>query len=295
MNNVFESCVTESDNKDHDLEVNQDSDCVDSDEEKDLDFKPSMKMQSLELERDYSNESANVKSEEGTTQMIQLLKKPRVDKRIRKTEVKRPRWKKNDVMNSKICPGCKKEYSTPKLMRRHFKKEHDEEGRKNFHVEQMCNICGSKQKNADSLRHHLQNIHGDKKFACDKCGFATRKREALRVHISSIHENERFFCDQCNASFISKSSLNKHIKTMHETTEKYKCTECDFETRHKAHLQTHLNRIHLKQRYNCDVCSAEYSCRYNFSQHMLKKHSIDVRKFKVNSQILDQRVKIKKS
>ena len=296
LTNVCESFAMASEGKDHYSESNHafddDDDDGDEEEDEDVDFKPNLKMEGLDLENDvHIKESDKIKSEEGTTQMIQFLKQPKNDKVLRG---KRKRWKKDDVMNSKICPECKKEYSTPKHMRIHFKREHDEEGRKSFQVEQICNICGSKHRNAASLRQHLKWVHGEKKFSCDKCGFVTRRREALSVHISSIHENERLFCDQCNASFISKRGLNQHIKTIHENTEKYKCSECEFESRHKAHLQTHFNRIHLKQRYNCDVCSAEYSCRYNFSQHMLKKHSIDVRKHKVHSILLDQRVKVKK-
>ena len=57
----------------------------------------------------------------------------------------------------------------------------------------------------------------------------------------------RLYCDHCQAHFASKPSLTAHTIAKHSDTV-FRCDQCDFQTKWKASLRTHRNKIHSEKR-----------------------------------------------
>ena len=95
---------------------------------------------------------------------------------------------------------------------------------------------------------------------CEVCSKQFSGKSKLKRHIRSFHTtNLRFSCNVCHKTYKYEDDLKFHIKIVHDdNAPNYECVKCDFTTKHKKYLQTHLethdeNRTKVK----CEICSKE--------------------------------------
>ena len=59
-------------------------------------------------------------------------------------------------------------------------------------------------------------------------------------------------CDICNKDFSTNSVLQTHINGVHLKV-KFNCEFCDYHGTQKSSLKTHINTVHLKLKpFQCD-------------------------------------------
>ena len=81
------------------------------------------------------------------------------------------------------------------------------------------------------------------------------------VFLFSINDSENI--EQSLVQYLWKSIMDKY--------KKFKCNICDHSDDSKAHLDVHIDAVHLGVRYNCDLCDKSY--RY---EHHVRKHKAAV-------------------
>ena len=73
-------------------------------------------------------------------------------------------------------------------------------------------------------------------------------------------------CNACEFSTKFKSSLATHIKSVH-LQERLECDICGHKTSQRSNLNRHIERIHHEKRkedeYYCDFCQKSYSSKAN--------------------------------
>ena len=87
---------------------------------------------------------------------------------------------------------------------------------------------------------------------------------------SSVRKHK---CDKCNKNFTTNYGLQTHINSIHLKV-KFDCEFCDYQSTRKSNLKQHVNSIHLKLKpFQCDEC--DYSCGQAW---ILKQHVDSVHK-----------------
>ena len=70
--------------------------------------------------------------------------------------------------------------------------------------------------------------------------------------------------------------MNKHIYEVH-VAEILKCSKCDFECETQDQLNTHISRIHIKDKHiKCRKCNYEAKTEKELSFHIADDHDIDI-------------------
>ena len=79
--------------------------------------------------------------------------------------------------------------------------------------EYPCTVCGKSFAKLDTLRSHMNRVHGEEK-QCNLCDFKTKYPGNLRMHIKTVHEKKpvKETCPYCSKICIS---LEWHISTYH--------------------------------------------------------------------------------
>ncbi|CAL4074501.1 unnamed protein product, partial [Meganyctiphanes norvegica] len=116
----------------------------------------------------------------------------------------------------------------------------------------LCQVCGNKFMNQNSLNAHME-VHNDvKKFQCSFCSKKFKRKEKLKYH-ERIHTGERpFLCQECGRGFVSKSKLDEHM-SRHRGDRRYRCPHCTKTYAGAWDLKQHIRKIHDKL---CDKVSA---------------------------------------
>lgn len=92
---------------------------------------------------------------------------------------------------------------------------------------------------------------------------------ALKAHISQCHsETMPFQCSLCGKGFLSVSGLNHH--TLAHEGRKFICSICDSKFNQKAHLKSHLNKVHKLAQ--CPTCSLLFNVGDEFNKHLIQNH-----------------------
>ena len=68
-------------------------------------------------------------------------------------------------------------------------------------------------------------------------------------------------CDICHKQLSNKSKLKRHKDTVHQAVEKVTCDICGILVNSES-LIVHKNRIHLKVKWQCELCEKTLS-KYN--------------------------------
>ena len=80
-----------------------------------------------------------------------------------------------------------------------------------------------------------------------------------------------FLCNQCNYKSKAKKDLQTHIQSKHEGI-KYPCHHCDYEASRQDTLQTHIESQHEGIRYPCDQCGFQATRRDTLQKHIRSIH-----------------------
>lgn len=81
----------------------------------------------------------------------------------------------------------------------------------------------------------------------------------------------------CHKQQNSASSLQYHIESVHEDS-KYNCDLCSMEFSHQRILNNHIKNVHeRKAKYNCSICDKEYLSQNGLTKHELShiKHQME--------------------
>ena len=53
-----------------------------------------------------------------------------------------------------------------------------------------------------------------------------------------------------------------------------KCDHCEYVADRKDQLRRHYRYAHLKIKYTCEICDAQYAGNHNLKDHMARVHNI---------------------
>lgn len=66
----------------------------------------------------------------------------------------------------------------------------------------MCELCGGKFSDRSSLRNHMKNIHGERKYECETCGKKFATPGMRNHHMNEMHNNTyNYECSICGEQF----------------------------------------------------------------------------------------------
>ena len=89
---------------------------------------------------------------------------------------------------------------------------------KNAHQEKIkvkCVECG-KELNKRAYKKHLEEVHGERKFACDLCDYKAQNKYNLQLHVSKTHlgykEVPKSKCQHCD---LVTTNFHFHMKQFH--------------------------------------------------------------------------------
>ena len=83
--------------------------------------------------------------------------------------------------------------------------------------------------------------------------------------------SQLFKCPQCDYEGSKKPYLAQHIQNIH-SEEIHHCQQCDFKTKGKWRLKIHVNSVHLKIKHSCSQCEYTASLRSSLRQHVESVH-----------------------
>ena len=189
------------------------------------------------------------------------------------------------------CDLCGTEFDAKQYLLRHIKRSHAENNKlfkceecsfittqnrnlnrhlkKHKRQESECSICHKK---VLHLHEHIKLFHkAEKKYECDTCPFTCKALSTLKYHISTHNkkEKEMFPCKICNKKLSSSCYLKEHIKRMHENKERLRCDDCESTFANKQSLMSHISKVHLGIRYNCDICEHKSTTKNALKTHKL--------------------------
>ncbi|KAL0966750.1 hypothetical protein UPYG_G00299690 [Umbra pygmaea] len=131
----------------------------------------------------------------------------------------------------------------------------------------FCNECDSKFAEADSLKGHMLQAHGDKPYKCDRCQAAFRYKGNLASH-KTVHTGEKpYRCNICGAQFNRPANLKTHTR-IHSGEKPYKCETCSARFVQVAHLRAHV-LIHTGEKpYPCEICGTHFRHLQTLKSHL---------------------------
>lgn len=178
------------------------------------------------------------------------------------------------------CTQCDRSFSKKSFLTTHQK----------MHLDQQCPICQEIVigENSASLRKHIAEKHetsqdptksNESKLICATCGkqysFYSRKAFARHVkrHTGEIGE-ERVQCHICSQWLSCKTYLKIHIDTRHnEEDTRIECDVCHQVYPNRKCLMTHKQRVHIEEKFACDLCERKFKRRINLVEHRAAKHT----------------------
>ncbi|CRG90381.1 Transcription factor IIIA [Talaromyces islandicus] len=179
-------------------------------------------------------------------------------------------------LKTHLCPfdGCTKAFNRPARLQEHIRSHNNERVFKCTHGD-----CDKTFLRASHLNHHIKSAHTTvRDYVCDRpgCGktFVTGTR--LRRHLAAHDGSDKFRCTEyppCNETFRKHSTLNRHILLAHLNQKPFPCQHVDSATGQEcqqafesaAHLRSHENRVHPKNRFTCTECASASNASFEAS------------------------------
>ena len=126
-----------------------------------------------------------------------------------------------------------------------------------------------------------RRVHRMKKeFSCKMCINVSIWKPALKIHMNRLHSGGAktdFNCGICAKVFIQQKTLAFHIKFAHNG-EKVACDQCDGTFSKGSSLFYHKNVKHKGRTFQCTLCSDKLTTKVNLTNHVERKHIIDLSK-----------------
>ncbi|XP_053698324.1 zinc finger protein 845-like [Sabethes cyaneus] len=135
----------------------------------------------------------------------------------------------DEVYPYKQCPDCPAKYFTGMSLGLHQRTKHGKLGKSGLPhpTSYVCDLCGKKYKNRNSLKIHMGNEHdGERKYACEVCDKRFAFRSNLSRHLQMHEEIKRFACDFCDRTFAQKTAMMNHRRNIHTGETAFDCPVC---------------------------------------------------------------------
>ncbi len=178
------------------------------------------------------------------------------------------------------CPLCQKEFTDPKIIKRHITMKHGSP------VYENCVICEKPiriYKSEKTMQYHRWNHlnEEERKEPQYKDWVPPKKREKLSTNLPETKQT--FMCGQCGKTFNRPIALRKHELTHtggEHSDVPLMCQYCGKTFNNKKSLYQHAYMCAKKvsglaklQHYPCPKCPKRFSTRGTKSKHMRKFHS----------------------
>ena len=121
-----------------------------------------------------------------------------------------------------------------------------------------CSHCDKLFTSSKSLKRHIENHSGEKRFGCPFCGSSYSTTSIWKVHVR-IHTGEKpFSCLDCSKSFSTAGNLRLH-RRVHTKEKPYLCTECGKSFGQVSAMKM-LLRVHTKEKpFLCTECGKSFA------------------------------------
>ncbi|XP_063836977.1 zinc finger protein ZFP2-like isoform X24 [Ostrinia nubilalis] len=155
-----------------------------------------------------------------------------------------------------------------------------------------CRLCMSNFTNLQTVREHLENVHGkefqaasngitefnleikDGMYTCHVCGIGFHEFVLLNTHMNS-HVG-KVVCETCGVGFINQHHLMKHREV--HLTNRFNCKHCDKTFFKKSQLEYHTQIVHKGRERakpkKCPHCSECFREHYSKMVHLREAHGI---------------------
>ncbi len=152
-----------------------------------------------------------------------------------------------------------------------------------------CEICDEDFVTVAQLNKHYIELHPKSKQTrrmqvCKSCFKSYNGEAQLRAHEKGCQTDRKTFsCDQCNFSTKYKKYLKTHIFKKHERTDdkRFECDVCGKFYTSEFWMHRHKMRVHEdERRYPCDKCHENFKSKQSLENHLLREHSKYGRLFK---------------
>jgi len=191
------------------------------------------------------------------------------------TGIKQPSKKYIPKTKSFTCPMCFKVLSTKHCLKRHIS-DHNKTIK--------CKFCEKLFGTQSRLKVHIREYHENSNgFGCEICGKKFVRQAHLRSHLK-VHDPNRsrdLKCTQCDFATYGKFTLEYHLNSHKRKNAKnaaienpHKCPRCPTVLKSKTALNMHMNRVHPKVLFECDICGKKIKIKGCMLKHLRRLHKI---------------------
>ena len=153
-----------------------------------------------------------------------------------------------------------------------------------------CDICNKVLANSRCMKKHIKKQHNQEKFKCDACEISFSTSKKLLMHKRTLHDAGKVSCSKCEKMFNNMKALRRHKKNMceyrsdqispeessiddrNEITQTAQRKNSSFPNTKKQNANEEpINQ--LDKIYSCEVCKKEFKSRSGLWKH-IKTHQI---------------------
>ena len=145
------------------------------------------------------------------------------------------------TFNKYQCLECDKEFSSPRNLRKHVDKSHQDQ---KLHE---CDVCHKQFAKKKHLKAHLHVHTGEKPFACNKSPMKFSQRDSMKKH-KSLHvvnhsQKQLFTCVICQKKLPKKDALKDHL-WLHNEEKPFSCDKCPIRFTLRETMMAH-KKLHM--------------------------------------------------
>ncbi|XP_063236568.1 zinc finger protein 117-like isoform X4 [Bacillus rossius redtenbacheri] len=167
-----------------------------------------------------------------------------------------------------FCDECSLAFKLLTSLQKHKVNRHESE-----QGSYPCDQCSQHFTKKIHLTNHKIRMHKmDRKFLCQVCGHKFTNSNSLNTHLKTHSEKKRFKCSYCKKLFRQKEKLKYHTR-IHTGEKPHVCQTCGKSFIRKSQLHDHALRHQGKKRHSCADCNKTYAGLWDLKQHIRKKHS----------------------